>query len=140
MEVKPITDKDFLQFADLMSEMYASIDSNINQFQSVNTLIEFVRTHVDFIALGLYEGDVLLGFTCGHGIGQTKMFLFTGIYIVSKSRAETKKLIDASFDFIKDEGYLGWEADATNSNIGSILEKYGAKQKYIRYRKEFSNG
>lgn len=135
MEIKPIPNDDFMELATLMVEFYQSIDKNINQFQAVNTLIHFINNTEGFLALGLYDENVLVGFTCGNKLTET-IFYFSCMYVIIKNSEWTKKLIDASFDKIKELGYTAWEADASNENMSSILEKYNAIVKYKRYYKE----
>ena len=136
MELKQITNDDFDQLIELNARMYKEIDPNINSFGAVNTLVAFVNTG-KFLALGIYEDDVLLGFSAGHAIGESAVFMFTSIYMSVKNTDLTQQLIDFSFDFIKEKGYTGWQVDATNPNISSIMEKYGARVLYTRYIKEF---
>lgn len=131
-----IEDKDFLQLATLVVDMYKSIKGTINPFQAVNTLMSFIYSGKDFTALGVYEGDRLVGFSCGHAISE-ETFLFTGIYLTTKGTELTSEFITYSLDFIKEKGYKSWEADATNKNISSILEKFGALAQFVRYKKDY---
>lgn len=135
MEVKLIRNEDFMQLAELCCEMYKAIDPSINEFQAVNTLINQINTEKAFLAVGLYDGTALAGLVLGHEYNE-KTFYFSGIYVIIKNNASTKQLIEFSFDHIKKLGYTAWEVDATSDNVASIMEKYGAKAKYTRYRKE----
>lgn len=135
MEIKLVGNNDFMQLLDLNTEMYKEIDTNINSFQATNTLMAYINTK-SFLAVGLYDEDVLVGFVTG--IEQTtETFYFTGIYLVIKNSEWTQRLIEFSFDHIQKLGYKAWEVDSTNSNIASIMQKYGAVEKYTRFRKEF---
>lgn len=136
MEVKPVQNDDFLQLADLCIAMYKSIDAHINEYQSINTLVHFINNNKNFKAIGLYNKDKLIGFSMGYELNPAQ-FLFTGIYVSVKNTTNTRKLIDFSFQFIRDLGYTGWQVDATNPNISKIMEKYGAKVAFTRYMKEF---
>lgn len=136
MEIKLIENKDFMQLAELTVEMYAAIDPNINPFQAVNTLLAFINQGKNFTAIGLYDDEVLVGFVIGYELKE-KTFYFSGIYVIIKNNEWTKKIIDFSFAHIEELGYEAWEVDATNSNVCSIMDKYGATVKYTRYRKEF---
>ena len=136
MDLKIIENADFLQLVNMVPKMYAAIDGSINSFQAINTLMHFVNTQENFLAIGLYDEDVLTGFTMGHSLANG-VFYFSGIYIEAKNSRYTKLLIDFSFDLIKGKGYSGWQVDATCSNIASIMEKYGAEVLYTRYSKEF---
>lgn len=120
----------------LVPSMYKEMSPDINEFQSVNTLVHLVNSTENFLALGMFNGEELVGFTMGNSLGSGK-FYFSGIYIDKKFRRYSKELIDFSFDFIRKAGYTGWQLDATNPNIGSIMEKYGAKTMYVKYFKEF---
>lgn len=135
MEIKLIEDKDFMQLADLTVEMYQSINKNITALGAVNTLMAFINGGQDYLAIGLYDGPVLLGFAQGNRIHETA-FYWSGFYMSVKNTEWTEKLIDYCFDFIKERGYKSWELDATNPNIGSMMKKYGAKVKFTRYHKE----
>lgn len=137
MEVKVIENEDFMQLLELCIEMYRAIDVGINDFQATNTLIHFINTtNGSFKAIGLYDSDVLMGFTMGYELNP-KYFLFTGIYLKVKNSENTRKLIDFSLDFVKELGYTGWQVDATNPNIMSIMEKYDCRVAFTRYTKEF---
>lgn len=135
MEVKLIKNEDFIQLLPLVAEMYQAIDPNINEFQAVNTVMHQINNEKAFLAIGLYDETALAGFVLGHEYNE-KTFYFSGIYVIIKNSTEVKKLIEYSFKYIEDLGYTAWEVDATNSNISSIMEKYGAVVKYTRYRKE----
>lgn len=136
MNVKLIENNYFLDLIGLVAEMYKAISTDINSFQSVNTLIHMINNEVDFKAIGLFEEDTLIGFVTGHQYNEG-IFLFTGIYVDPKHADSVQELIEFCFAHIQEQGYKGWEADATNANISSILERYGASVKYTRYRKEF---
>ncbi len=139
MEIKIIENEDFMSLAELTVEMYQSMNININAFQAISTLTHMINNHPEFVAIGLYEDGVLLGFVFGYE-GGVKVFHFAGIYTITKNNERVQKLIEFSFDWVENRGYMAWEADATNKNISSILEKYGAETMYIRYRKDLTNG
>lgn len=135
MIIKPIPNKDLIQLFTLAIEMYKCMDPEINEFGAINTIMADINTQKDFTAIGLYDGDILKGFVTGHYFTK-KMFHFSGIYVIMKNNPFTKQLIEYCFDLVKQKGYSAWSVDATNSNISSIMEKYGAKVKYTRYIKE----
>ncbi len=135
MEIKEISNGDFLHLVNLNVKMYEEIDITINAFGATNTLMYGINTKVDFIAIGLYDDNKLVGFVTGHQQDK-KVFYFSGIYVIMKNNEWTKKLIEFCFSLIKDKGYSAWAVDATNSNISSIMEKYDAVAKYTRYYKE----
>ncbi len=124
-----------MQLVDLTVDMYKEMDVGVNPFQAVNTLIAYINNAKDFTAIGLYDGQTLVGFVTGYQQNE-KTFYFSGIYVIIKNNEWTKKIIDFSFALIEERGYDSWEVDATNDNISSIMEKYGAVPKYTRYRKE----
>lgn len=134
MECRLIKNEDFMQLAELACEMYHEIDPNINQFQAVNTLLHQINNEKGFLAIGLYDDSALAGFVLGHEYNE-KTFYFSGIYVIIKNSASVKQLIEFSFAKIEELGYTAWEVDATNDNVGSIMKKYGAEVKYVRYRK-----
>lgn len=138
MEIKLIQNDEFTDLCDLVTQMYKSIDENINDFQAINTLVHFINTMPDFLAIGLYDDDVLIGCVTGHALNE-RIYFYSGIYVLGNNSKAVKLLIDESFKLIQDRGYLGWEVDATNDNICSIMEKYNASKKYTRYYKEFEN-
>lgn len=135
MEIKEITNDDIRQLIDLYISMLQSIDPKINDFGAINTLVYDIGNKPDYTAIGLYEGDKLIGFTSGYG-KQNKLFHFSGIYVIIKNNVWIKKLIDFSFNLIEEKGYSAWQVNATNGNISSIMEKYGAIPKYTKYHKE----
>lgn len=135
MEVRLVKNEDFMQLAELVCEMYKSIDESINEFQAINTLIHSINSEKAFLAIGLYDDTALAGFVLGYEYNE-KTFYFSGIYVIIKNNIQVKQLIEFSFDHIAKLGYTSWEVDATNDNICSIMEKYGAKIKYKRYRKD----
>lgn len=139
MEIKLIGNDDFMQLVELNAAMYKSIDSNINDFQATNTLLTLINTGKNFTAIGLYEDNVLMGLVHGFEIVPGE-FNFTGLYVTTKNNEWTQKLIEYAFILIEERGYTAWEVEATNKNISSIMEKYGAKIKYTKYRKELKNG
>lgn len=132
VHLRVLTDDDFGQLCDLAIAMYAEMDSSINAFQAVNTLMYCVQSQEDFLAMGLFDKDKLVGCTFGHKFNK-KVFYFCGIYVMIRNNKWTKKIIDFSFAAIKDKGYTSWLVDTTNSNIGSIMLKYKALPKYTRY-------
>lgn len=135
MDIRSIPNEDFLQLCQLTADMYAEIDPSINTFGAVNMLTTCITTKHDFFAIGLYAEDQLVGFVTGYGMSK-EVFYFSGIHVIIKNNGWTQKLIDFCFAFIKDKGYSAWQVDATNGNISSIMEKYGATAKYTRYYKE----
>lgn len=138
MEFKQIKNDGFINLVILNALMYYDIDSSINEFQATNALVHMINTGGEsFLAIGAYEEGELVGFSHGQLISGSSMFEFSGLYLLPTSRLQTKNLIDFSFDYIRNLGYTGWEVDATNPNISSIMEKYGAIKKHTRYTKEF---
>jgi len=135
MEIREILNEDFIQLVTLTAEMYKAINPNINNFGATATLVHDISNRKDFSAIGLYDGGVLKGFVTGYGESKN-VFYFSGIYVIIKNNEWTKKLIDFSFAYVKNKGYSAWQVDATNGNISSIVEKYGATAKYTRYYKE----
>jgi len=132
-DIRLITEDDFKQFSQLVIDMYKAIDSSYSEFQALNFLLHENHAFEGFMAIGLFDNDKLVGFTFGRKFNK-KSFYFSGIYVIIKNNEWTKKLIDFSFAKIKEIGYEGWVADASNSNIGSILNnKYGAVAQYTRY-------
>ena len=131
MEIRIVTDNEFDQLCNLTVAMYKSIDPSITAYGAINTLLYFT-TQENFICVGLFENNKLIGFTFGHKF-KTKCFLFSGIYVIIKNNRHLKKLIGFSFAYIKDLGYTSWVVDATNDNIGSIMQKYNAISKFVRY-------
>lgn len=106
-----------------------------NAFQAVNTLVNDINTTENFLAIGLFDEDKLVGFTAGHKL-RDGVFYFSGIYLSLKNSDWTQKIIDFSFAHIKELGYTAWELDATNDNISSIMRKYGATVKSTKFYKE----
>lgn len=138
MEVRVVTNDEFLDLATLAVKMYNAIDKGINAFQAINTICHYINNNKDFAAIGLYnDKNKLVGFVTGCAFN-TETYLYTGIYVDVKNTEWTQKLVEFSFDYVQNTlKYKAWEADASNENIGAILEKYGAHIKQIRYRKEF---
>lgn len=135
MEIKEILNSDLFDLTVLTADMYKLIDPSVNNFGAMNILVHDINTKPNYFAIGLYDDDKLVGFTTGYGMSKN-VFYFSGIYVIIKNNEWVKKLIDYSFAFIKDKGYSAWQVDATNGNISSIMEKYGATAKYTRYYKE----
>lgn len=136
MEFRLIRDNEFIQLVMLNSLMYAEMDIKINEFQATNTLFYFMKQGTNFRSWGLFDGDTLVGFVHGMDFNDT-IYQYTGIYLLPSHRKYIKDLVESSFKAVEDLGYKGWEADATNSKIASILQKYGASVKHTRYCKEF---
>ncbi len=130
-----LTNDDFLQLVELNAKMYYEAYNKANAVGATATLMKFVMEE-GFTAFGVFdENNRLLGFSHGYKI-LNKTFYFSGIYVIIKNNKNTKKLIDFSFEKIKELGYDSWELDATNSNITSIIEKYGATKISTKFRKE----
>ena len=136
MELKVLSNDNVLEFLPLVVEMYKEMDSSINQVGAIGTVMLDLLNKNDFTAIGLYIDGVLSGIVLGYYF-ENKTFYFSGIYVMIKNKIYTKELIEYSFEHIREKGYSAWLADATNGNISSILEKYGAKKQYTRYHKEF---
>jgi len=134
MEIKEIPNDDFMQLAELNAKMYSDINSEINEFQATNTLIHFINNGPQFVSIGLYDETTLMGFVSGHALNEHS-FIFTGIYLEIKDTKDTKNLIEYCFNYVEEKGFKFWEVDATNDNIASIVEKYGAEKQYTRYKK-----
>lgn len=66
MQVKVIGNEDLLQLLALQVEMFKAIDKDVNEFGAINTLINEINTKEDFIAVGLYKEDKLVGFMSGY--------------------------------------------------------------------------
>ena len=126
-----------IPFLELNVLMYKSIDPTINDFGAVNTVVHEINNMEGFVAIGMYDNDMLVGFMKGYCFSK-KLFHFSGIYVIMKNNKDTKQLIEYSLDLVKEKGYSAWSVDTTNSNISSIVEKYGAKVSYTRYIKEFA--
>lgn len=135
MDIKPIPNKDLMQLLPLVIAMHECMDETTNEFGAINTLMHEINTKEDFTAIGLYDEDKLVGFVKGYCFSK-KMFYFSGIYVIMKNTKHTKQLIEYCFDLVKQKGYSAWSLDATNGNISSIIEKYGATVKHTRYIKE----
>jgi hypothetical protein len=135
VHLRLLDDNDFGQLAQLAVSMYSEMDKGVNPFQAINTLIYCVNTQEDFLAIGLFDEDKLVGCTFGHKF-QKNVFYFCGIHVIMKNNKWTKKIIDFSFATIKEKGYTSWLVDTTNNNIGSIMQKYNAQHKYTRYQGE----
>lgn len=135
MEIKSVPNKDLMQLFPLLIEMHKAMDPETNEFGAINTFMCEINTKEDFTVIGLYDGDKLMGFVKGYCFSKN-MFYFSGIYVIMKNTIYTKQLIEYCFDLVKQKGYSAWSLDATNGNISSIIEKYGAKVKYTRYVKE----
>lgn len=137
MEIKLIENKDILQLLELSILMYKEMDSTVNEFGAINTVVYEINTQKDFTAVGLFKGPKLVGFTKGYYFSK-KIFHFSGIYVIMKNTKYTKELIDFSINLVKEKEYSAWSARATNSNISSILQtKYAAKVEYTQLIREF---
>jgi len=137
MEIRIIENEDFLDLINLNYEMYKSIDPAINSVGATASLMHLISTKEDFLAIGMFEDNKLIGFVTGYKFSN-KTYHFSGIYVIIKNNMNTKKLINFCFSLIKDKGYSAWQVDATNGNISSIMEKYGATIEYTRYCKELN--
>lgn len=135
MEIKSIPNEDLMQFLELNIKMYNDIAPTTNPFGAVNTVVYEINNYEDFKAIGLYDGEKLMGFVRGYCFSK-KLFHFSGIYVIIKNSKHTRELIEYCFKLIADEGYSAWQLDANNGNISSIIEKYGAVLQSTRYRKE----
>lgn len=136
MEIRTLTDNDFFKLLEMYLAMGKSIDVKFTDYQIISTLVNSVATYPTFVAFGMFDNGKMIGMSCGWGTNNAK-FYFSGLYIEKQYRLKVQKLIDHSFEAIKKAGYKGWEIDATNENIASIMEKYGAKPTSTKYCKEF---
>ena len=126
MTVRKLTNEDLLDLLPLYVNMISAIDKDTNTFGAINTLMNEINTKKDFSAVGLYKGDTLIGFMSGYCFTK-KQFHFSGIYVKIKNNSGLKTLIDFSLALVKSKGYSAWSSNASNSNISSIMRKYGAK-------------
>ena len=129
-----LKNKDFELLYPLYIEMGKHLKVKQGAFESLFALTHDIANKSDFIAMGIFDGSKLTGFVTGYAITKN-LFYFSGIY-VTINNINVKKLIDFAFSTVQGLGYKGWEADC-NDNINGILEKYGAKPMYTRYKKEF---
>lgn len=137
MQVKLIEEKDFISLLDLNICMYKEVHTDISAFDATKLLMLQMTNAANFLAVGLYgKNEELFGFVTGYA-NETGGFYFSGIYTEVRNTEWTKKLIESSFDIVQNKGFKHWEADATNDHITSILNKYGAKTKFVRLKKEF---
>ena len=134
--IKPVENEDMLRYMDLNIRMFKTIDDTINPFGAINHVVHEITTKEDYKAIGMYDDDELVGFLSGYCFS-TKKFHFSGIYVIMKNNKNLSELIDFTLELIKNEGYSAWSVDTTNSNITSIVEKYGATAKSTRFVKEF---
>ena len=137
-EVKLIPDDQFLELAQMYLDMSKSIPYSVSIPYTLYILTKSTVEKTDFTALGLYENKQLVGFTSGYAVSK-ETFYFSGIYVKVKYK-NTRLLVEKSIEYVKNKGYSIIESDCNNSNISSILEKYGAKPLYIKYRKDFRDG
>ena len=137
-KINSIPNEQFMDLALLYVEMNKVLSHAIPAAPALYTLTHDLATKPNFIALGLYEDEQLNGFVTGYALSE-KTFYFSGIYVKIKNR-NAKLLIEESFKYIEDMGYISWEADCNNEQISSILTKYGAKPMYTRFKKEANDG
>jgi len=133
MIIRELTNDDLLELIPLYTVMIKSIDESANTFGAINTLMHEISTKEGFIAVGLFSKKELIGFMTGYCFAK-KLFHFSGIYVKVKNNSGLKTLIEFSLDLIRNKGYSAWSSNATNSNISSIMQKYGAKAVYTRFR------
>ena len=133
MSIRELTNDDLLELLPLYTSMVLSLDKEVNVFGAINTLVHEIATKEDFIAIGLFRKTELIGFMTGYCFAK-KLFHFSGIYVKVKNNSGLKTLIEFCLDLIRDKGYSAWSSNATNSNISSIMQKYGAKAVYTRFR------
>lgn len=133
MQVKPILDNDFAKLVNLYIMMYAALPTPVHAIAATHGLTSAVLNKPNFIALGLYIDENLVGFVTGYEIAPLD-FYFSGIYATNPRHV--KPLMDAAEKQINELGYKNWESDATSDNVEGLLNKYGAKPIHTKYRKE----
>ena len=135
IEIKEIPNEHFLDLAILYVRMNKLLSECVEAAPALYSLTHDLASNKHtFMAIGLYQDDVLKGFTTGYALSE-KTFYFSGIYSEVKNK-NVKILIDKSFEHIYSLGYTRWEADCNNDNIASILSRYGATKMYTRFKKE----
>ena len=133
INIKIIKDNDFIALAKLYAEMNKQIPTPVSCTASVFSLSNDL-TKKDFMAMGLYDDDKLIGFVTGYALSKVT-FYFSGIYVELRN-SNVSALIERSFSYVDGLGYKNWEADCTTENIKSILSKQGAYVMHTRMRKE----
>lgn len=141
MKVRYIENKDFPQLLELYTELQAPLvgaeKQDFYSFAASDLCAQMARP--DFKAIGLFDGDTLLGFSLGFA-KSTKIFHFSAIYAKIRISKNLKNLLDFSISEVERSDYSKWEADCINPNIISILEKWEAKVDFTRMVKEIHNG
>lgn len=135
MEIRLLNNDDFLDLLRLYVAMGKSIDVTLTEFDIANTLLKCVTESNTFFAVGLYEDNEAIGFTCGWGL-DPHMFYFSGIFMKNKLHKKLKDLIDYSFAEAKRRGYKRCTFEVHGNNMASILEKYNATITSVKYVKE----
>lgn len=134
MEIRRLNNSDFLALCSLQVEFYETLPVPADAFVAIDTLTTDAKCKFDFRAWGLFENDLLVGFVTGYA-NTKKSFYFSGLYVIIRLNRNLKKFIDFCFNEVETDGYTSWEVDCTNSNITSMMEKYGAAPIYTRYTK-----
>lgn len=130
--IRKLENDDLLELIPLYVALCQSIEKDWPTFVAVNALIEDINRKKGFTAFGLFEDNKLVGFMTGYYFTK-KQFHFSGIYVKIKNTSKLKDLIDFSLSEIKKKGYSSWSSNATNDNIRSIMQKYGAKVCYTNF-------
>lgn len=134
-EITHIPYSEFMNLADLAIQMQKEMPGELSELGTIYTISNILVNQPQHMSLGLYIDKKLKGFVLGYPVtGDT--FYFSSIYIKKGYRAKhTKRLIDKSFETIKNLGFSNWIAECYNKNIISILHKYQGKVTAVRVTK-----
>jgi hypothetical protein len=130
IEIKKIDDSDLGILQELHYLMCVELGYT-NRYSCLASLLQEL-TFKDSIVLGLYKDNVLVGFTLGYG--KRDVFYFSAIYIVKEYRYYALRLLVAS-EWAIPSSYTHWEAESILPSSQKLLEKFGACQNKIIYRK-----
>jgi len=131
--IKLVDDSELYTLVELNKEMRASISPEVNNFNCMRQLLTDL-TYKDAIALGLYYDETLVGFVIGYGLTDTTYF-FTGVYIQKGHKLQLLELLNKAEESLPPK-YIYWESEASSPKGKIMLEKFGATQYRVIYKKD----
>ena len=131
--IKIIDDSDFYSLVELNKEMRASISESVHNFSCVSQLLRGL-TLTDALAIGLYKNEVLVGFVTGYG-QSNYVYFFSGVYIQEGHKLQLLSLLKKAEKFLPSK-YITWESEASSLKGKNMLEKFGAVQTRLVYKKD----
>jgi hypothetical protein len=125
-KIKLIDDMDLYRLLELHYKLQQLLPAKLSKSESAWVLLNYFSA-INFIALGLYKDDSLVGFITGNEATK-EIYYFSNLYIEPGHRLGIKKLMKNAEDRVIKMGYKAWYSDSVLKEGKKVLLKFGAKE------------